>query len=206
MRGAGERSGVGRAARVVVAVGLAVVVAACGYGFGGTTLPIPKTARTISVKLFANNTNERGLEVPLQQAIEAEFRRRGPLSVVAEPEGDLVLSGVIRRLSSAPIGFSAASEAVQFRSTIVAGVRLRERSSKELLVSVRSLTETVDFGAVGGVVVTTSPNYQRTSTMNARDLVTMTNVQVGEATRRESLKELLDRLARDVYFRTMEGF
>ena len=42
--------------------------------------------------------------------------------------------------------------------------------------------------------------------MNARDLVTMTNVQVGEATHRESQKELLDRLARDVYFRTMEGF
>jgi hypothetical protein len=210
MWGAGERSGAGwgatRVITAVISVGLAVGVAACGYGFGGTTLPIPKQARTISIDLFTNRTNERGIEVSLQQAIEAEFRRRGSLSVVSGPEGDLVLTGVIRRLSSAPIGFSASSEALQFRSTITAGVRLRERSSKRLLVSVRSLTETVDFGATGGVVVTTSPNYQRTSTMNARDLVTMTNVQVGEATHRESQKELLDRLARDVYFRTMEGF
>jgi hypothetical protein len=205
MGGAGERRGI-VGARALFALGLGVLAAGCGYGFGGTTLPIPKEARTISIELFANRTNERGLEVPLQQAIEAEFRRRGPLSVVTEPDGDLVLTGVIRRLSSAPIGFSAASEAVQFRSTIVAGVRLRERSSKRVLVGVRSLTETVDFGAVGGVVVTTSPHYQRSSTMNARDLVTMTNVQIGEASRRESLKELLDRLARDIYFRTMEGF
>jgi len=200
------RSWADRVGVVAVLAALGTLVGACGYGFGGTTLPIPDETRTISIKLFANRSNERGLEAPLQQAIEAEFRRRGPLTVVPEPEGDLVLTGVIRRLNSAPIGFSAASEAVQFRSTLVAGVRLRDRATKRVLVSVRSLTETVDFGAVGGVVVTTSPHYQRSSTMNARDLVTMTNVQVGEATRRESIRELLDRLAQDVYFRTMEGF
>jgi len=201
-----RRSGAGEGVVVAVIAVMAFGAAACGYGFGGTTLPIPEKTRTISIKLFSNQSNERGLEAPLQQAIEAEFRRRGPLTVVPEPDGDLVLTGVIRRLSSAPIGFSAASEAVQFRSTLVAGVRLRDRATKRVLVTVRSLTETVDFGAIGGVVVTTSPHYQRSSTMNARDLVTMTNVQVGEATRRESIKELLDRMAQDVYFRTMEGF
>lgn len=201
------RAAAGRAVQAgALVAALALVASACGYGFGGTTLPIPKTAKTISIKLFGNQTNERGLEAPLQQALEAEFRRRGPLKVVPEPQGDLVLYGVIRRLNSAPIGFSAASEAVQFRSTITASVRLRDRATKRVMVSVKSLTETVDFGATGGVVVTTSPHYQRSSTMNARDLVTMTNVQVGEATRRESQKELLDRLSQDVYLRTMEGF
>jgi hypothetical protein len=42
--------------------------------------------------------------------------------------------------------------------------------------------------------------------MDARDLATMTSVQLGETRRREALRDLLDRLARDVYLRAMEDF
>ena len=56
-----------------------------------------------------------------------------------------------------------------------------------------------------GVVVTSSPNFQR-GTIDSRDLVNLTNVQIGGARRRDALRGLLDSLARDVYQRAVEGF
>jgi len=67
------------------------------------------------------------------------------------------------------------------------------------------LQESLDFGATSNVVVTTSPRFQR-GTIDARDLAQMTNVQLSEARRRETLGDLLDLLARDVYVQSMEGF
>jgi hypothetical protein len=67
------------------------------------------------------------------------------------------------------------------------------------------LQESLDYGAVSGVVVTSSPRFQR-GTIDARDLGQMTNVQIGEARRRDTLSQLVDLLAHDVYLQSMEGF
>ena len=190
--------------RTVAALALAALVG-CGYHLAGAGPEVPALAQTISIKLFANHTRERGLEVRLRQAIEDEFRRRSPLRVVQDPEGDVVLSGEIRSFRSVPVAFNATDEAVQYQGVIVAATRLVERESGRTLFENKTLQETLDFGAVSGVVVASSPRFQR-GTINSRDLANLTNVQFGEARRREALRELLDLLARDVYQQAMEGF
>lgn len=182
-----------------------LVLAGCGYQLAGTGPATPATARTVSIRLFGNHTHERGLEVRLRQAIEDEFRRRSPLKVVPDPEGDLALSGEIRRFASVPVAFSATDEAVQYQGVIQVAIRLTERESGHMLFENKALQETQDFGAVSGVVVTSSPHFQR-GTIDARDLANLTNVQIGEARRREAQRDLLDLLARDVYQQAMEGF
>jgi hypothetical protein len=182
---------------------LAVWLAACGYHLPGQDLP--EGARTISIRLFTNRTREHGLEVRLRRAIEDEFRRRGPLRVVAEPEGDLILSGDIRSLTSVPVAFSATDEAVQYQGVIRVAMRLAERESGRTLYETKGLQESQDFGAVSGVVITSSPHFQR-GTIDGRDLANLTNVQIGETQRREGFRDLLDRLARDVYQQAMEAF
>jgi hypothetical protein len=42
--------------------------------------------------------------------------------------------------------------------------------------------------------------------VDARDLANLTNVQIGDARRRDAMRDLIDLLARDIYRQTMEGF
>jgi hypothetical protein len=182
-----------------------LLVAACGYRLGGVQREFPGGIRTISIRLFRNHTRDQGLEVQLRRAIEEEFRRRGPLQVVPPGEGDLELSGDIRRLTNTPVAFSATDEAVQYQGSIVVGLRLVQREGGTVLVENPGLLATQDFAADRGVVVSGSPRFQR-GTMNARDLADLTNVQLIETRRAVAVRELLDQVARDVYRQAMEGF
>lgn len=184
---------------------LAFMLAGCGYHLAGTGTAVPEAARTISIGAMQNRTRDRGLEVRLRRAIEDEFRRRAQLRVVSEGEGDVVLTGVIRRFTASPVASGAIDVAVQYQGTIVVSVRLVERSSGRILFDTPGITESEDFGAVSGVVVTSSPRFQQT-TLNARDLAGFTNVQIGDASRRAASKQLLDLVAKDVYIQAMEGF
>ena len=182
-----------------------VLATACGYHVGGTSPTLPPTARSVSVALFGNATREHGVELALRSAIEEEFRRRGTLDVVPDPQGDLAVSGVIRRYQSTPVAFTGTSEAVQFQGVLQVSFRVVERATGHVIYENKLLQESLDYGAVSGVVVTSSPRFQR-GTIDARDLGQMMNVQLGEARRRTTLAELVEVLARDVYLQSMEGF
>jgi len=191
--------------RHVLVVAALLALTGCGYNFAGSGVGISTEARSISVAEFGNHTREPGLEIALRRAIEEEFRRRGALDVVPEPRGDLVVSGSIRRFQTTPVASVGTSEAVQFQGILQISFRLKERSTGRVLYENRLLQESLDFGAVSDVVVTTSPRFQR-GTIDARDIALMTSIQVGEGRRRETLSELVDVLARDVYLQSMEGF
>ncbi len=182
-----------------------LVLAACGYHLAGTGTTVPEGARTIRIERFTNRTRETGLDVHLHRAVEDEFRRQGALRVVTEGDADLVLSGTIRRFTSVPVAFSATDEAVQYQGIMQVSLRLTERESGHLLFENKLLQESQDFGAESGVVVSSSPHFQR-GTINARDLPDLPNVQFGEARRREAQNDLIELLARDIYLQTMEGF
>jgi len=182
-----------------------LALAACGYHLSGTGTTVPESARTIRIALFTNHTRETGLEVRLHRAVEDEFRRQGTLRIVTEDDADLVLSGDIRRFTSVPVAFSATDEAVQYQGIMQVSLRLTERESGHLLFENKLLQESQDFGAVSGVVITSSPHFQR-GTIDARDLPDLTNVQIGEARRREAQRNLIELLARDIYLQAMEGF
>ena len=66
-------------------------------------------------------------------------------------------------------------------------------------------TMKLDFGSVTGIVVTASPRFQE-GTIDARDLVNMTNVQISEVRRQTSLHELVNQMASDVYLQAVEAF
>jgi hypothetical protein len=191
--------------RAAIACGLAMLGVGCGYRLAGRGTNVPATARTISIELFRNTSREKGLEVELQRAIEQEFRRRGTLEVVAPGEGDLVLTGSIRRFWSNPVAFSATLEAVEFQSNLLVSLKLAERATNKVLYENPALQETTDFGALTGTVVTASPRFQD-DTINSRDLVDFTNVQIGESRRRTALKQLVQQAARNVYLYTVEAF
>src|SRR5262249_11808097 len=201
----GEPRGMSRRGWRTAAVGLTMLALGCGYHLAGTGTNVPPTAHTISIKLFKNTSREKGLDVALQNAIQEEFRRRGTLEVVPEPEGDLVLSGTIRRFWSNPIAFSSTLVATQFQSNLLISLKLTERGTGQVLYDNPSLQESTDFGAVTGTVVSASPRFQDQS-INARDLMNMTNGQIGESRRRAALSDLVGQVAHEVYVDSVEAF
>jgi len=194
-----------RGGRVCLLAAVVGWVVGCGYHLAGSGTAVPPGATSMSVAVFGNHSREPGLEVALRRAIEEEFRSRGPLTVKPDPEGDLVVSGTIRRFQTSPVAFTGVGEAVQFQGIIQIAFKLTERATGKVLYENKLLQESLDFGATSNVVVTSSPRFQR-GTTDARDLAQMTNVQLSEARRRETLGDLLDLLARDVYVQSMEGF
>jgi hypothetical protein len=190
---------------VAVAVSVSTLaLAGCGYRLAGEGA-VPAGTSTVAIHLFNNHTREVGIEVRLQRAIEDEFRRRGPLRVVDEDAADLVLSGDIRRFTNVPVAFSATDEAVQYQGVMQVGVRLVDRRTKQVVRQIAALQASQDFGAVSGTVVATSPHFQR-GTIDARDLPSLTNVQIGLTRRREAIADLIEQMAHDVYMQAMEGF
>jgi outer membrane lipopolysaccharide assembly protein LptE/RlpB len=190
----------------LMALALAVTAGAlgCGYGFAGTGTNVPKTAHTISIPLFDNHTREKGIEVQFQRALEEEFRRRGLLTVVREGDSDVTLSGSIRRFTTTPVAYSATGEAIEYQGLLQVSLKLTDRTG-HVLYSNDDLIETLDFGSVSGIVVTASPHFQE-GTIDARDLVNMTNVQISEVRRQTNLTELVSQMASDVYLQAVEAF
>ncbi len=183
----------------------AVLMAGCGYHLAGTGTTIPEGARTVRIEAFVNHTRETGLEIRLHRAVEDEFRRHGTPRVVTDGEADLVLSGDIRSFSSIPVAFSATDEAVQYQGIMRVGMRLTDSKTGHVLFENKLLQESQDFGAVSGVVITSSPHFQR-GTIDARDLPDLTNVQIGQARRGQAARDLIELLARDIYIQATEGF
>ena len=190
--------------RLSLALAAAALALGCGYHFAGTGSNVPATARTISIPLFANRTREKGIEVAFQRALEEEFRRRGLLTVVREGDSDLTLSGTIRRFTTTPVAYSATGEAIEFQGFLSVSIKLTDRTG-HVLYNNDDLTETLDFGSVTGIVVTASPHFQE-GTIDARDLVNMTNVQINEVRRQTNLNELVNQMASDVYLQAVEAF
>ena len=183
---------------------LAVALAGCGYHLAGTGPAVPPAVQTISIGAITNRSRDRGLEVRLRRAIEDEFRRRGALKVVPD-DGDLVLTGIIKHFTASPVASGATDVAVQYQGAILVSVHLVERGSGRVVFDTPGIAETEDFGAVSGVIITSSPRFQM-GTLNARDLAGFTNVQIGDASRRAASQTLLDLIAKDVYQQSMEGF
>ena len=94
---------------------------------------------------------------------------------------------------------------MEFQSNLLVSLKLTERATKRVLYQNPAVTETTDFGALTGTVVTASPRFQE-DTVNARDLVDFTNVQIGESRRRTALQQLVGQAARDVHLYTVEAF
>ena len=187
-------------------VGVALFIVGCGYGFGGKGPVVPATAHTVYVDVFTNHTRQYGLEVKLRRSIEDEIRRRGALKVLPERSAaDVVLTGAIRSVQIIPVASGPTDEPIAYRSVMTVGFRLLDRASGRVLHDTPMLVDEQDFAAVSQVVIPTSPHFQQ-GTSDLEDLVTITNVQLGESRRTHALSELVDQVARDVYIRSVEGF
>jgi hypothetical protein len=205
-RGVARRSMRGMRAARATLVGLALAcVSGCGYQFAAGGRTFDATVKTLGVRTFANETREIGVEKRLTMAIEREFVIRGPLKVTSADEGDLVLTGTVKSAEDRPVAFNRDDEVLIYQTVLALDLELRRRDNGKLVWRVHGLRVADDYESVASVIVTTSSDFRR-GTLNPEDLGGLTDIQLAETRRRQTLERMIGNLARDVYDQIMEDF
>lgn len=123
--------------RLLIAASLAAFLglAGCGYHTLGAATHLPPDLHTLSVPLFANNTDSYGTEAALTGAVVREFNARTPYHVVpkTDTDADAVLHGTILNESITPLTYNASTQqSSSFLITLVIGVTLKDRTGRVL--------------------------------------------------------------------------
>ncbi len=178
----------------------------CGYHFSGIGEAFPKDVNSIYVPTFVNSSKNVGLEKEISSALRSEFRRRGRVRLVNQPDqADAILSGVVRSLDTNVVSVNASDEVLQYQAVLVVDMTLRRRSPNELLWRTEGSYIKETYVGARGAVVTTSSAFQR-RTLNAEDIALFSDVQLTETMTRETRAALVNRFARKMHQKLIEMF
>jgi len=118
--------------RAVVALFLLAEVSACGYHLVGTSTFLPEEIETLYVENFKNQTKWVEMDQRLMEAMTLEWVRRRRLRLVdSAGQADVVLSGVIQRLSVIPVSYDEQGRANEYQMSLQAMVQLKDVRSDE---------------------------------------------------------------------------
>lgn len=123
--------------RLLIAASLAALLglAGCGYHTLGAATHLPPDLHTLSVPVFADNTDSYGTETALTSAVIREFNARTPYRVVpwSAAGADAVLRGTILNESIAPLTYNASTQqSSSYLITMVIAVTLKDRDGRVL--------------------------------------------------------------------------
>lgn len=178
----------------ILPLGLAVLVAGCGYS---THSSLDEKYQTIYVAAFRNLSREYDFQAPLTNAVIRKFLNDGRLHVVDYENADLVLDGVIRDYQLKGLSFDKDDNVTQFLLVITAGVRLTDRETGEAIWE--------DPGMVGETSFYTRAAGQSSDRLrgNAEAFLTTVRAFSSEEENRGAA-EALEQLASDIFYRTIE--
>jgi outer membrane lipopolysaccharide assembly protein LptE/RlpB len=114
---------------------LLLALSGCGYHTLGAATHLPPGVRTLSVPVFATQTESYRTETVMTQAVIRELAARTRLRVTPNEGGnpDAVLHGVILKETVAPLTYnSSTQQSSSFLLTVVASVTLTGRDGKLL--------------------------------------------------------------------------
>lgn len=194
------------ALRLLVALGAALLVGACGYRFVDSAAGLPGDVRTVHVESFVNRTRVVGLEDGLALALRRELTRRQRPGIAERPEdADAILSGVIRYYEVRHVSVNRFDQVLQVEARLDVEATLRRRLSKEVLWAPRLIRFREVYDAARGAVVPGSAGFLR-GTLNVEDVTRLSDARLAEGTRMTARKRLLERSARLIRQRMAEGF
>ena len=133
----------------VVSTCLAALALLCGScAYTTSTAMLPAHLKTIAIPVFENATAEHTLEQDVTQAVIERFVRDNHLKVVDERSANAVLRGKIAGYRNTVFGFSATTQAQEYRVTITVSVTLKDVVKNREMWKDENLTKTVNYFVV----------------------------------------------------------
>jgi hypothetical protein len=123
----------GRLSSLAVVLFFLFMFSSCGYHISGTGGIVPEGAKTISIPMFFNATNEPYVDVEVTQAVVDEFMTDGRLRVVGLDDADLALRGKILKYEATPIAYNPQSYVQQYSVHLALEASLEDVRSKKIL-------------------------------------------------------------------------
>ncbi len=112
---------------------LLLLLHSCGYRLSGTGGVVPEGARSISVPVFINGTNEPYVDTEVTKAVVNEFLTDGRLQVVSLESADLALRGKVTKYDVVALSYTVNSYVQQYRVTLTVDASLEDLRSKKIL-------------------------------------------------------------------------
>jgi hypothetical protein len=183
----------------------AILLAGCGYQFASGGSGLPQDAKTIYVSRFSNTSRFTGYNDEFMRYVKDEIAEHKRLQLVDQPsQADLVLSGQILRVDTAPVGFNGVSEASIYQQYMVVRAQLEDRHTEKVLWA-NVLSSIDQFPTVSQTVVTTSPEFLQQN-LRSQDIANMPDIQVAQTQQAFSTTQMMTKMAQNIYSAMSEGF
>ncbi len=155
---------------MVVACALA---AGCGYTLSGSTLPAH--IKRVAVPVFANRTQEPGVENFITRAVVDAFAATSNLEVVDPADADAILEGEVVGYSLQPLAYDQAANVRQYRLVVTLNLRFKDvTAAGGLLLDEKGIQEKSDFQSaseVSGSIAREETALRRAATDIGRAIV-----------------------------------
>ena len=185
-----------RCARYATSLTVLLALTGCGYT---TESSLDPKYQTIFVSAFQNQSREYDLQAPLTNAVIRKFITDGRLRVVDNANADLLLEGIILDYRLKGLTFDADDNVTQYVMGIVAGARLTDAKTGEIVWQ--------DPQLVGETSYYTRASGQSSDRLRGNAEVFLPAVR-SFATEEENrgASEALEQLASDIFYRTVEAW
>jgi hypothetical protein len=182
-----------RARRALCALVLAATAAGCGYTTGSS---LDERFQTIHVTGFQNRSREYDLQAPLTNAVIRKFLNDGRLRVVGADEADLIVTGTILNYDLQGIVFDEDDEVTQFEGFVSANVRVADARTGDVLWEDDMVGQTSFSTGIEG------SSSDRLRGNAQAFLEPVRSFQTSEEN--QAAAEAIERLAADIFYRTVE--
>lgn len=172
----GRADGARTTSLLILALTLALLTAGCGYRMGHGFEP---EIHSIYVPTFTSQSDRRGLEFQLTEAVLKEIQIRTPFRIVEEPAADTQLIGKIVSTRKRVLGETRNDDPRELQMTLAVQVRWENLKTHEVLAeksmplneSDVQLLQRSEFAPEVGQSLATA--YQQLVDRMARDIVDM---------------------------------
>jgi outer membrane lipopolysaccharide assembly protein LptE/RlpB len=97
-----------------------LLLAACGYQVRGRETNLPPEIHSLAIPIFANRTDQTGIETDVTQALVAKFIATKQLSVTTQNSADVLLTGAVISFSTTPVAVTTSTQiSTENRATVV---------------------------------------------------------------------------------------
>jgi hypothetical protein len=121
-------------------------ISGCGYRFSPGGEYIDKSIQTVFVDNFANKTSEANLENTIRSAFIDQFIRGRRLKLVdSRNAADVLFSGSIDSLMTAPLSYQKDNLAAEERMTMTMELVLEEQGTRKVIWTDKRFSATQDY-------------------------------------------------------------
>ena len=107
----------------------------CGYQLRGKETNLPPGIHSVAIPLFANRTDQTGIETQITRALVEKFISTKRLSVSPRDSADSLLTGTVKVFSTSPVAVTSSTQlTTEYRATVIVEYNFQGQKDGKVLI------------------------------------------------------------------------